>query len=143
MTQPLLVFHEEHLCQCDIEQCSCPCHACQGYRTKQFELHRLADLENKLASMGIEMADLTALVWHRIQHQVELVAFEAVAVLCKQQIYSFISQEDLKEKLAELLFQDMVDVALGVHEGANRNDRNTQGAGSTHRGGQERACTGS
>lgn len=125
MPQPQLVFHDPAICRCDKGECTCPCRECQAFRDRMAYLYRLTTLEDQLKVQGIDAQDLADLVlariWKKIEDQIEVEAER----LARRHLETLLTNFEFKEKLAELLFNDMVEVALGVQQGVKRNGRVT------------------
>lgn len=135
MPQDELQFHDPALCLCAMAgECSCPCSECRLLRERFYWLHRLDALEERLKADGISPQDLADMVYTRIADQIQARIEIEAERLARRTIDRFLSEYQLKEKLAELLFADMVDVALGVQHGVKRNGRNTNGTSRTHGG---------
>ena len=130
-----LAFHQPELCRCDVGDCTCPCSQCQAQRDRLAYLARMVALEDQLQDQGIYPGDLADLVlshiWKKIEDQIEVEAER----LARRHLERLLSDLQFKEKLGELLFDDMVEVAMGVQRGVRRNGTVKNGAGRTSGGG--------
>lgn len=63
--------HDPFLCFCGAGDCVCPCKRCDESRQREYRLKRLAQLADRFARAGIDLADMAELLLRQLDVHIE------------------------------------------------------------------------